>query len=282
MPALAAPENTATSSASQLPALPAPSNGEGAAAGEQQEGMEVVEFPFNEDQQKAIEEQKKLQITAPGNSRAVSFVSGEEHSGNQAGNKRRGRPKKSQSLSQAPASQKKTIKEFFTPKQSKAPDSSSKRRRDYDSSDEEMEEVENKSLKLSSPNAEEIELYKKVARALHMEGILKPAIAVEINEEHKGLKKTLKQEEKYLKSIQKGKISPSKEEIAMMSQVFKTKRWRSKQRLEDLFRVNKGLSDKADTEAKAVDYVSPDTTFNSSLGSLPDAYQDVFATEDED
>ena len=141
---------------------------------------------------------------------------------------------------------------------------------------------ENKSMRLSSPDKDKMALYTKVARVLHMEGSLKPAVAAEVMREHKDLKKTLKQEEKYLKNIMKGKTSPSKEEVALMSQVFKTKRWRSKSRLENLFKINRDLSDTAGTECKAVDYVSPNTTLDSTLGSLPDAYSDVFATEDED
>ena len=251
-----------------LPALPAP------------EGMEgVQDFPHNEEQLKDMEEhQKRLQVQIPGNARAVSFVSGEENSGQKAGKKRGRKPRHDSATT---SSQSKKIDDFFTPKSSKS--KPAKRGRGYDSSDEEMADGENKSARLTnSPTEDELALYRKVATSLHKEGILKPAVAVQISNEHKDLMKTLKQEEKYLKDIKKGKTSPSKEEVAMMSQVFKTKRWRSKSRLENLFRLNQDLSDQADTEAKAVDYVSPNATFNSSLGSLPDAYADVFATEDED
>ena len=242
----------------------------------------VEDFPYSEEQKKDMKEhQERLKVQIPGNARAVSFVSGEENSGHEAGKRRGRKPRKDSATT---SSQTKKIDDFFTPKSSKTKKSeAAKRSRAYDSSDEEMADCENKSARITnSPTEDELALYRKVAKSLHKEGILKPAVAVQISQEHSDLMKTLKQEEKYLKNIKKGKTSPSKEEIAMMSQVFKTKRWRSKSRLENLFRLNEDLSDRANTEAKAVDYVSPNITFNSSLGSLPEAYADVFATEDED
>ena len=72
------------------------------------------------------------------------------------------------------------------------------------------------------------------------------------------------------------------EEFALDCAVFKAKKFQSQSRLKDLVKLNMELSDTADTETKAVDYISPNVTLDSSLGSLAAAYDEVLATEDED
>ena len=198
-----------------------------------------------------------------------------------AGNtvKKLGRPKKELS-----SSQKQKIDDFFKsrPKHEKR----SRREKDVDSEDEGMDDGDCKSLRLSkSPTQEEQNLYTKVAKCLHKEGKLKPAIAIRCIEEHNTLIDTLEKEGRYYSKMKKrviaGKRTPTKEEFALDCAVFTAKKFQSKNRLEDLFKLNAELSDTADTEAKAVNYVSPNVTLDSSLGSLMDAYNEVVPTDED-
>ena len=151
-----------------------------------------------------------------------------------------------------------------------------------DSSDEDMEEGDCKAAKLSkSPTQQEMEIYKKVAKQLHKEGTLKPAIAKRCIEEHNNMIHTLEKEGTYYskmkKRIKAGKKTPTKEQFALDCAVFKAKKFQSKTRIDDLLRLNKELGDPYGTETKAVTYESPNASMDDTfgLGSLAEAYQEV-------
>ena len=203
----------------------------------------------------------------------------------EAGNstaKKPGRPKK-----EFAPSQKQKIMDFFKAKTK--PEKRSRQERDYDSSDEDMEDGDCKAARLAkSPTQQEMAIYKEAAVSMHKTGALKPAIAKRCIDEHNKLVHVLEKEGRYYSKLKKrvlaGKKTPTKEEFALDCEVFKAKKFQSKTRIQDLIQLNKELSDTANTEAKAVNYESPNTTLDSTfdLGSLAGAYQEVLATEDED
>ena len=85
--------------------------------------------------------------------------------------KKPGRPRK-----ELGPSQKQKIMDFFHAKPK--PEKRGRRDRDYDSSDEDMEEGDCKAARLAkSPTQQEMEVYKEVAKDLHKKGQLRPAIA---------------------------------------------------------------------------------------------------------
>ena len=108
------------------------------------------------------------------NTKAASRTAMESSTMNEAGSstaKKPGRPKK-----ELGPSQKQKIMDFFHAKPK--PEKRGRRDRDYDSSDEDMEEGDCKAARLAkSPTQQEMEVYKEVAKDLHKKGQLRPAIA---------------------------------------------------------------------------------------------------------
>ena len=219
------------------------------------------------------------------NTKAASKTAMESSGIDEAGpssTKKPGRPKK-----ELTSSQKQKIHDFFQskPKAEKR----SRREKDVDSSDEDMDDGDCKAVKLSkSPTQQEMEIYKKVATQLHKEGTLKPAIAKRCIEEHNNMLHTLEKEGEYYskmkKRIKAGKKTPTKQQFALDCEIFKAKKFQSKNRITDLLKLNRELSDTYGTETKAITYESPNASIDDTfgLGSLEEAYQDVLATEDED
>ena len=200
-----------------------------------------------------------------GNSKAASFAGMERGAGSEAGKKRRGRP----AMRRDSANPQSTMKDFF-----KSVKPAEKRERadlDYDSDDMDSE-GENKYPRVckKSPTKEETELYRKLATCLHKAGELRPAFAKAKMAEYDKLFATLDKESKYYESLRvkvlKGNHSAATgRDYELDCAMFEAQKWRVKDRLDNLEKLNRGLSDLADVDAKAINHESPDTSIDTSL-----------------
>ena len=212
-----------------------------------------------------------------GNSKAASFSGMESGEKSKAGT-RRGRQRR------APLPQKTTLDGFF----SFSPKASEKKRsRARDSDDEDQEDVEMKAprLQTKSPTKAEAQVYAKLANIMHKSGQLGPVVAQTAVDEYQKLFDVLEKEGDYYsrqrKLFLKGKGITEKQ-YQMDVAAFKAQKWKSVQKFQQLDALNKLLSDTADTETKAVDYVSPDTTLDSdsSLDTSVDTSVDTNVDSD--
>lgn len=143
-----------------------------------------------------------------------------------------------------------------------------KRDRTPDSSDVDDENVENKSVRYyHSPTSEDVEAYKDLARNLHRVGRINREKAVALNQQ---LVNVLKEEKRYLKDVKKKtesgkKTAPTPAQFQLDMCIFEGKRFQLTNKLNDLY----------DTEAKAVDHISPESTIDTTLDS------DIFTEDDE-
>ena len=188
---------------------------------------------------------------ALGNSKAAS-TPGNGGSKNEAGKKRGRKPKPLSTQSNNITSYMTPVAKGERPKVSTLGKKADKRSRVPDSDDEVDENVENKSAKIHvSPTNEEAEAYNALARTMHKAGRIDKEKAVTLN---KQLLKSLEKEKKYYKEVKSainaGEQGPSTPSFKLKCVTFSVEQWRLRNKLSDL----------ADTEAKAVDHVTPDTT----------------------
>ena len=208
-------------------------------------------------------ESSEASPSLPLNANAAS-TSGNGSSQKEAGN-RRGRKARPHST------QSNTMTNYMTPvmKQADKPKVNTlgkrldKRTRAPDSDDEVDENQENKSARIyASPSNEDEAMYKDLAKTMHKTGRLTKEKAVVLN---KQLLRSLEKEKKYLKdckkTVMRGEKGPSVPSFKLQCQYYKAQQWRLANKLSDL----------ADTEAKAVDYISPNATLESTDTSSEDS-----------
>ena len=152
-------------------------------------------------------------------------------------------------------------------------DKRSREERGYDSSDEEMDCVENKREKIStSPNDKEMALYNKLAKVMHKNGQLDPIIAEAALAERTRLVNVMKKEGRYYKETRErlldGKKIATKPEYELDCAVFEATKWQIGNRLDTINQIRKdplsGVNDFRDLMTKAVTHVSPDTSVTDS------------------
>ena len=256
-----------------------PAGGENAQAAAKKKDDEPAQSPLLALEDKSQPQNESMETDGPGNSKAASFAGMESGADVEAGKRRRGRPAKRRDSS-APQS---TMKDFF--KSVKPAEKRERMELDYDSDDMESE-GESKCPRVShkSPTKEETELYRKLATCLHKAGQLRPAFAKAKMAEYDNLFSTLDKESKYYESLRvkvlKGNHNAaSGRDYELDCAMFEAQKWKVKNRLDTLEKLNRGLNDLADVEAKAIDHESPDTSINTSLDTSLES--SVF-TNDED
>ena len=215
-----------------------------------------------------------------GNSKAASNT-GEESSKDKAG--KRGRPRR------IPSVQSNTMSRYITKNTDiveTVPVKRNRAERGYDSSDEEMDCMENKKGKAStSPNKDEMSTYAKLAKVLHKMGRLDPILAEAATKEYDRLMEVMKKEGRYYSDtrarILKGKKGPTEDEYSLDCAVFELTKSQMLDRIDKITRLRKDpLKDLhkdpyRDLMTKAVDYVSPDTSVDTSTDTSLETSKDT-------
>ena len=165
--------------------------------------------------------------------------------------------------------------------------------RDDDSSDDDRYE-ENKAQKMSkSPTEKEMDIYVAVAKKLHKAGQIDPTIAEAagcfevrltegMNKQRKDLIKEVEKEGRYFSDLRKkvllGKKTPTKAEFEEDCARMKGKQKDIGVKISALEKVRRSLrAEGIEVDAKAVDYITPDTTLDTSVDT-----SDVFTDADDD